>query len=98
MIFRTDSDRTTIVVSVVLSSGYSVLVMPLQEIGSAACKIIVGKPFYAKIPYATCLHTFIFAYVFQCVGGTIVFALDDSDLAKGSFANDSEKTEVIEVD
>ena len=57
-----------------------------------------GKRFHAKIRCSTYLHTFIFAYVFQCVCGAIVFALDDSDLAKGSFTNNSKETEVIEVD
>lgn len=44
------------------------------------------------------LRTFIFADVLECVGGPIVFALNDADFAKGALADDTQEAEVIEVD
>lgn len=52
---------------------------------------------FARPPHVQ-LRTFIFAYVLERVGGTVVFALDDADFAKGAFADDAEETEVVEVD
>ncbi len=43
------------------------------------------------------LLTFIFAYVLERKCQASVLSLDDADLPKGSFANDSQQTEVIEV-
>ena len=44
-----------------------------------------------------CRQTFIFSYVLErkCEAG--VFALDDAHFAKGSFADDSQQPEVVEV-
>lgn len=43
-------------------------------------------------------QTFILAYVFERKCQARILPLDDSDLSKSTFAHDTEKPEVIEVD
>lgn len=43
-------------------------------------------------------HTFFFSNIFQRKGQTGIFSFDDPDFAKGSFADDAEQTEMVEVD
>lgn len=44
-----------------------------------------------------CRQTFIFSYVLERKGEAGVFALDNAHFAKGSFADDSQQAEVVEV-
>ncbi len=43
-------------------------------------------------------RTFIFANVFEGKGQACILSLDDADLAKGPFTDDTQETEVIEID
>lgn len=43
------------------------------------------------------LRTFIFAYILQGKGETRIFSLDNSYFSKGSSADDSQQSEVVEV-
>lgn len=43
-------------------------------------------------------RTFIFANILESKGQVCVFALNDSDFAKGTTANYSQKAKVIETD
>jgi hypothetical protein len=43
------------------------------------------------------VRTFIFADVFQGERATGIFALDDTNFAEGSFANDSKQTKVVKI-
>lgn len=44
-----------------------------------------------------CTQTFIFPYVLERKGEAGVLALDNAHLAKGSFADDAQQPEVVEV-
>jgi phage-related protein len=43
------------------------------------------------------VRTFIFADVFQGERATGIFALDDTNFAEGSFANDPKQTKVVKI-
>jgi len=54
-------------------------------------------PFADDVPYALGSDNFIFAYVLEGKGQAGVLALDDTHFPKGTSADDSQQTEMVEV-
>jgi hypothetical protein len=53
-------------------------------------------PYY--VPYAFWTDHFVFPDIFECESKTGIFAFDNSNFAKGTFAYYSQEAEVVEVD
>lgn len=81
--FRTLSDRTTVV------EEEMILAFHVHN--------DIGQNGHGASSTSTPSLTFIFANVFQGERETGIFALDDSNFAKGSFADDTKQSKVVEV-
>jgi D-lyxose ketol-isomerase len=61
-------------------------------------QVLQHPSFSYYIPHAFRADDFIFSDVFECEGKTGIFAFDNSNFAKGTFAYYSQEAEVVEVD